>query len=324
MIYKYLGTGHNVDSLKSLRNKFLVIIMAIFLVVMAVAFAAVYFITYDNIQQDIRDLDITYYKEILSSLLYTMLAVGFILLTVIVTISIYFSNRAIKYIATAKERQRQFISDVSHELKTPITIIKSNLGLVMSSPDETVGNQTEWLNYVKIGADRMSKLVDDLLFIAIIDNADLQVEKEYFNISDTVFELAHAMAAKADESNIKIVTSIQSNITIHSDREKVMQIATILLDNAIKYSEPSESVIISLTRANQRVFLSVTNAGVGITKSEIPYIFDRFYRTDSSRNSDKEGYGLGLPIAKALADKLGGNLFVESDENEGTTFTFVL
>jgi signal transduction histidine kinase len=269
-------------------------------------------------------LDITNYQRTLSSLLYTLLSVGIILLLVILLISFYFSGRVIRPIAETWEKQRQFIADASHELKTPLTIIKSNLGIAASNPHSTVSEQMEWLDYVNIGADKMAKLVDDLLTLANADRADFAVTKESFDISDAMLFLVRTMTARAGEKDIDIATSIQPELELYSDRERIMQVATILLDNAIKYANHGGSVHVSLTKIKQHISLSVTNSGVGIKKTEQSKIFDRFYQADQSRSGEKSGYGLGLSIVKVLAERLGGSLSVVSEENEATTFTLVL
>ena len=278
----------------------------------------------NGMERSIIFLDITDFNNTLSTLLYTLLIIGIVLFPVIVGINFYFANRAVKPIAEAWEKQKQFIADASHELKTPITIIKSNLGIVMSNPSEIVDTQMEWLNYVNTGADRMSKLANDLLSLANADSRDLQIHKDNFDVSTAITDLVYEMTAKANEKNTKITTSIQPNIILYNDQEKILQIATILIDNAIKYSESNGSVKIALTQMNQNACFSVTNSGKGIKKSELHNIFERFYQTEPSRNSKNEGFGLGLSIAKALTEKLGGSLSVVSEENKGTTFTFLM
>ena len=267
-------------------------------------------------------MDVTDFNNTLSSLLHTLLIIGFIVFPIVAGMSYYFAKRAVKPIAEAWDKQKQFIADASHELKTPITIIKSNLGIVMSNSNEAVDTQMEWLGYVKTGAERMSRLANDLLSLANADSSDLQIKKENFNVSDTITDLTNAMIARADEKGIELITSVKSDVFIHSDQEKITQIATILFDNATKYTELNGSINISLDEANQGICLTVTNSGKGIKKTELYNIFDRFYQTEPSRNSKNEGFGLGLSIAQALTEKIGGKLSVVSGENENTTFTF--
>ena len=163
-----------------------------------------------------------------------------------------------------------------------------------------------------------------LLSLANADNLDLQIHKNNFDVSILITDLIYEITAKANEKNTEITTSVQPNIILFSDQEKILQIATILFDNAIKYSEPNGSIEISFAQTNGRVCLEVTNGGKGIKKSDLHNIFGRFYQTEPSRNSKNGGVGLGLSIAKALTEKLGGSLSVVSKENENTTFTFVL
>lgn len=277
-----------------------------------------------TIAQSLAFLDVTDYENTLTRLRHTLLILGFTSFLVIAAISFYLSNQVVKPVAQTWEKQKQFIADASHELKTPVTIIKSNLGIAMLNPNETIGEQMEWLGYVKTGADRMAKLTQDLLALANADNPDLQLQTEKFNLSRTIIDVVNTLAVRADEKGIEISTTIETDLIIDSDQGKLLQIATILLDNAIKYAEVNGYVEVSLIRIKQQMILEVTNSGKGIQEEDLTNIFDRFYQTDPSRNSKSEGVGLGLSIAKALTEKLGGSLSVVSEEHENTTFTFKL
>jgi signal transduction histidine kinase len=268
-------------------------------------------------------MDVTDFNNTLSSLFYTLLTIGIAAFPIVGGISYYFAIRAVKPIEGAWEKQKRFIADASHELRTPITIIKSNLGIVMSNTGEAVDAQMEWLGYAKTGADRMSKLTNDLLTLAKGHCPVLLLQNEYFDVSTVIADLVNAMRASSAEKNIDITTSIQQNVSIYSDQEKIMQIASILLDNAIKHSNQNGSIHISLAAMNQGVCLAVTNSGKGISKSELDNIFDSFYQSEPSRKSDNEGFGLGLSIAKVITEKLGGKLSVVSGENDNTTFTWI-
>ena len=276
------------------------------------------------IAQSLAFLDVTDYENTLTRLRHTLLILGFTSFLVISTVSFYLSNQVVKPVAETWEKQKQFIADASHELKTPVTIIKSNLGIAMLDPNETIGEQMEWLGYVKTGADRMAKLTQDLLALANADNPDLQLQTEQFNLSRTISDVVNTLAVGADEKGIEISTTIEAGLIIDSDQGKLLQIATILLDNAIKYAEENGDVEVSLIRVKTRMILEVTNSGKGIKEEDLTNIFDRFYQTDPARNSKREGVGLGLSIAKALTEKLGGSLSVVSEEHGNTTFTFKL
>lgn len=269
-------------------------------------------------------LDVTDSSKTLLSLFYTFLIVALIMLFVIIAISFYFANNAIKPIAGAWEKQKQFVVDASHELKTPLTIIKSNYGVLMSSKEETIESQMKWFEYIDVGTNRMSKLINDLLTLAAIDDMNSKIQSATFDMSDTVKDVIMSMEAGAVAKGICLSSSIDPHIMINSDSEEMAQIVTILLDNAIKYTESSGRIDVIVTKSKNHVTCCVKNTGMGINEEDLSKIFDRFYRPDSSRGSDSGGYGLGLSIAKATAHKLGGKLSVKSTINESTTFTLTL
>ncbi|MTI55863.1 sensor histidine kinase [Geosporobacter ferrireducens] len=277
----------------------------------------------DNKYQ-ITFLDITESNRTLFELLITLLFVGLIMLFVIFIISLYFANRSIKPIAETWEKQKQFIADASHELKTPLSIINANYDALLANQEETIKSQLKWLDYIKIGTDRMTKLINDLLSLAKIEDVNFEMQKMPFNISNAVHDVLSSMEAVAIEKGIQLSHSIEADIIVKSDLEKVKQVITILFDNAIKYSNENGQIDISLIKSKRQVIYSIKNSGKGITKQDLPKVFDRFYRADPSRTHENGGYGLGLSIAKTIIDGLGGEIHVASVENEYTTFSFTL
>ncbi|AOT71993.1 sensor histidine kinase [Geosporobacter ferrireducens] len=277
----------------------------------------------DNKYQ-ITFLDITESNRTLFELLITLLFVGLIMLFVIFIISLYFANRSIKPIAETWEKQKQFIADASHELKTPLSIINANYDALLANQEETIKSQLKWLDYIKIGTDRMTKLINDLLSLAKIEDVNFEMQKMPFNISNAVHDVLSSMEAVAIEKGIQLSHSIEADIIVKSDLEKVKQVITILFDNAIKYSNENGQIDISLIKSKRQVIYSIKNSGKGIAKQDLPKVFDRFYRADPSRTHENGGYGLGLSIAKTIIDGLGGEIHVASVENEYTTFSFTL
>ncbi|MEW9122081.1 MAG: HAMP domain-containing sensor histidine kinase [Thermotaleaceae bacterium] len=269
-------------------------------------------------------LDITTYKSTLFQLLTTLIFVGLLMLVAIFIISLYFANRAIKPIAETWEKQKQFIADASHELKTPLSIINANYDALMENQEETIKSQLKWFDYIRIGADRMTKLINDLLSLAKIEDKNFEAPKLPFNISNAVNEVMLSMEAIAKEKGVKLYPAIEADIIVKSDSERVKQVVTILFDNAIKYSDENGQIDISLKATKRQVIYSIKNTGKGIAKEDLPRVFDRFYRADPSRTHENGGYGLGLSIAKSIMDRLGGEIQVKSVENEYTTFTFML
>ena len=269
-------------------------------------------------------LDITMYERTLFQLLITLLSVGVIVLFVIFIISLYFANRVIKPIEEAWERQKQFVADASHELKTPLSIINANYDALLANKEETIQSQLKWLNYIKIGTDRMTKLINDLLSLAKMEDMRFAIQKVPFNMSNEVNDVILSMEALIAEKGIKLTHSIEPDIIVKSEPERIKQVIMILLDNAIKYTDENGYIYISLVKSKGQIKFSIKNSGKGIAKQDLPKIFDRFYRADPSRTQETGGYGLGLSIAKTIIDRLGGKIYAESVENEYTTFTFTL
>lgn len=269
-------------------------------------------------------LDVTASHRTLNKLLTTLLFVGLLMLFAIFVISLYFANRAIRPIAETWEKQKQFIADASHELKTPLSIINANYDALLSNQEETIKSQLKWLDYIKIGTDRMTKLINDLLSLAKIEDINLEIQKMPFNISNAIHDIILSMETVAIEKGINLSHSIEPDIIVKGDSERVKQVVTILFDNAIKYSNKNGQIDISLIKSKRQVIYSIKNSGKGIAKQDLPKVFDRFYRADPSRTHENGGYGLGLSIAKTIIDGLGGEIHVTSVENEYTAFTFTL
>lgn len=269
-------------------------------------------------------LDITGSMDTLRQLAVTFGIVGFALLVVIFGISRVFANRSIKPIAQAWDKQKQFIADASHELKTPLSIINANYDVLLANPDETIRSQLKWFSYMKIGTDRMTSLIHTLLSLASIEDKSREVHKTSFAISEMVCEIVQQMEAALREKGITLKSSIEPSIIVHQDRGLVAQVFAILYDNAIKYTEANGHIEVSVQKFKRHIACTVKNSGKGISPQDLSRIFDRFYRADPSRTADSGGYGLGLAIAKSCMDKLGGTITASSVENESTTFTFTL
>jgi len=280
--------------------------------------------TSDENRFNIVFLDVTAYNKRLFELLTTLLFVGLIMLFVVFIISLYFANRAIKPIAETWEKQKQFVADASHELKTPLSIINANYDALLANQEETIKSQLKWLGYIRIGTDRMTKLINDLLSLAKMDDVNLEIRKIPFNISNAIHDVMLSMEAVVIEKGIKLSHSIEPDIIVKGDSERVKQVVTILFDNAIKYTNENGQIDISLIKSKRQVIYSIKNSGKGIAKQDLPKVFDRFYRADPSRTHESGSYGLGLSIAKTIIDRLGGEIHVKSVEDEFTTFTFTL
>ncbi|GED66105.1 sensor histidine kinase [Lysinibacillus fusiformis] len=269
-------------------------------------------------------LDVTDKNDTLTSLLITFLSVGIVMLFVIFIISMYFANRAIKPISVSWDKQKQFIGDASHELKTPLAIISANYDALMTNKDKTIKSQEKWLEYIQNETTRMTKLVNELLYLANNDEAEIELQYSSFDISQTVNYVTLSIEAVAFEKGVTIIHHIEPDITIKSDVDKIKQVITILMDNAIKYTEQNSHIEIRLKKIKKRIIFSVKNRCIGLSKQDLSKLFDRFYRKDTARTYETGSHGLGLSIAKNIIEKLGGKIYAESDESDSITFIFML
>ncbi|WP_339196059.1 HAMP domain-containing sensor histidine kinase [Paenibacillus sp. FSL P4-0176] len=265
-------------------------------------------------------IDVTAQQGILTNLIYTFAIVGLVMLIVIYFLSRYFANRSIAPVREAFEKQKQFIGDASHELKTPLAIINTNADVLLANQEDTIANQAKWLHYIKSETERMTGLTNDLLYLTQMDDSRSTMIHAKFNISDAVESIILPMEAVIFEKNISLDYNIEPNLTVHGNSEQIKQVILILLDNAVKYSGPKGAVNVTLQKQNNDVVLAVSNTGEGIAPEHLDRIFDRFYRTDSSRARKHGGHGLGLAIARSIVDQHKGEVYARSVVGEGATF----
>lgn len=260
----------------------------------------------------------------LKSLLKTFGFVGIGSLAAFFIVTLYLANWAVKPIKRSWDQQRQFVADASHELKTPLTVILANADIVLSHTEDTINSQIKWINYIKTEGERMTALVNDLLFLAKTDANKNEVIFSKVNFSDIIWNCVLPFESVAFEEGKIIDSEIAPDIFINGDSNRLKQLIFILIDNAIKYSNKKGTINVNLTKTQDKVLLSViNNTGDPIPKEKIQHLFERFYRVDESRARKKDGYGLGLAIAKTIVDTHHGKIIVKSSEAEGTTFTLV-
>lgn len=265
-------------------------------------------------------LEITSQNEILTNLIYTFLVVLLFMLVFIFFISKAFANRSIQPVKTAFEKQKQFIADASHELKTPLAVINTNVDVLLSNTEDTVKNQSKWLHYIKSEAERMAKLTNDLLYLTQIDYSEIKTIYTRFNLSEAVEDIILTMEAVIYENNLNLEYKLEPELFTYGNVEQLKQVVVILLDNALKYTNPNGFVNISLKSHYNDIVFSVTNTGPGISEEQLDKIFDRFYRTDKSRDRKLGGYGLGLAIAKSIIAQHKGKIYAKSTVNQKTSF----
>ncbi|MDO3409843.1 HAMP domain-containing sensor histidine kinase [Saccharibacillus sp. CPCC 101409] len=266
-------------------------------------------------------IDTTSRQSILTTLIYAFLAVGLVMLIVLFFFSRFFANRSIAPVREAFDKQKQFIADASHELKTPLAVINTNADVLLANGDDTIRSQEKWLRYIKSETERMAKLTGDLLYLTEMDDSRTNMVFARFDLSEAVENVMLTMEAVVFEKNLTLDYSIEPGLGIVGSREQIIQVTMILLDNAIKYAGPNGTIDALLKREHGEIVLAVTNTGEGIPAEHLPRVFDRFYRTDKSRARSQGGHGLGLAIAKSIVEQHKGHISASSAIGGKTTFS---
>lgn len=242
----------------------------------------------------------------------------FILLEIII---IYVSNLLTKWlikpVIESFTKQKQFVIDASHELKTPLAIITASAESLELEPKEK-----KWLDNIKSESERMNKLVTDLLDLAKSENMDNKLNYSVNNLSKIIEKTSLTFESLIYENNLKLETNIEDNIIFNCNSDKIRELLGILLDNAIKHSLEESKITINLYNDKNNIILEVKNRGEPIPKDEQEKIFDRFYRVDESRNRNNNRYGLGLAIAKNIVTSHNGKISVNCKDGY-TTFKVI-
>ena len=272
-------------------------------------------------------IDMTAQQNVLNRLILTFIGVTLVMLVFIFFIGNFLTERSIRPIKEAFDKQKQFISDASHELKTPLAVISANVDVLVNNENahaEDLDNG-KWLQYIKTEVERMSDLTRDLLYLTQMEDAeDHQMMKTTFNLSDKIEQMLLSVETIAFEKKIKLDYALIPDAEIVGNPEQLSQVIMILLDNAIKYTPENGEIKAILTRTQHHYLLTLTNTGEGISTEDLPHIFDRFYRGDKVRSRQDNSYGLGLAIAKTIIAQHAGKLACESIPGEHTTFSVKL
>lgn len=265
-------------------------------------------------------LDVTAQLRITTNLIYTFSVVALVMLGVIYVTSRYFANRSIAPVQEAFDKQKRFIADASHELKTPLAVINTNADVLLANSEETIESQSKWLQRIKSETERMKTLTNDLLYLTQMDDAQSRRIFIPFDLSEAVEGVILTMEAIIFEKEISFTYDIEPGHMMTGSSEQIKQVVMILLDNAIKYVNPQGSIHLDLKKQHNHLLLTVSNTGAGITPEHLEHIFDRFYRVDSSRSRKHGGYGLGLAIAKSIVEQHKGKIYARSVPNDKTHF----
>ena len=263
-------------------------------------------------------VDNTSAKAKLESLLKTSILIFALIEVIIIILTVEITRWIIKPVIESFNRQKQFVADASHELKTPIAVIMANAEALEKEPEEK-----KWLNNIKSEADRMNELVTSLLDLAKLEEGKEKEVQQEENLSKIVEMSVLTFESLMYENKIELKYDIQKDINIKCNSSQIKQLVAILIDNAIKHSETNGKISIALKKQKNDTVLTVSNRGKEIPKEIREKIFERFYREDESRNRDTNRYGLGLAIAKNIVENHNGKISVESEKGI-TTFKVVL
>ncbi len=235
---------------------------------------------------------------------------------------------AIRYLSVQlsgmMENQKNFIANVSHDFRSPLTSIK---GYAEAMADGTIPPemQKKYFNIILFETERLTKLTSSLLELNQLDHKNMALEKTDFDINKAIKQTSASFEQRCTSKRISLdLIFEEKELFVHGDIHRIQQVIQNLLDNAIKFSPNDTVITIQTTQQNHKVFVSVKDNGIGIPKSSIPKIWNRFYKTDISRGKDKTGTGLGLSISKEIINAHKENINVISTEGVGTEFLFSL
>ncbi len=279
-----------------------------------------YLVEDNGLYRKLAFVDMSMEQATLARVIRSYLVIALAALLVLLGIAAAASRWVTRPVERAWRQQRQFLSDASHELKTPLTVILSNAELLEGAalPEKPA----RWSGNIRCEAEQMRTLVEQMLTLARADNGVRPAAMEPVNFSDVATECVLSFEPVAFEAGKPLEDHVAEDVTVTGDRDRLRHLISILLDNAVKYGAPGGTITLTLERTERQARLTVANPGDPIPPEHLPHLFERFYRADSSRG-EQSGFGLGLSIADTIAREHKGSLRAESDA-VSTRFIFTL
>lgn len=255
------------------------------------------------------------------STLNTLLVITFVTISICIVavfiLLVFFSKYVMKPFEENKEKQRRFITDAGHELKTPIAIIRSNAEVL-----EMISGENKWLTNITNQTVRMSKLVKELVELSKMDEQTLsEKEQQQILLTEIVSNTVESFRVPAQAKGIVIKERLVPKVYVYGDLEDIVRLVGILIDNAVKYTDSQGEISVELYNKSKRVCLVVSNTCVGLDRASVPKFFDRFYRSDASRSSENGGYGIGLSMAQMIVQNHRGKITAVYTEDERVVLT---
>lgn len=273
--------------------------------------------------QIIRNIDIE--MNSFKQLIFVFVIGMIIALIITYFLALYLTKKALAPIEVAWNNQAQFIQDASHEIRTPISIVSSKLESMLKSPNNTIGDEVETIADAMRETRRIKKMISDLLSLTK-EEAIVKLNLESIDLKELIDEISNNYIdiAEIQNKNFEVYFNLENKI-ITTDKNKLRQLIIIFIDNAFKYTKMEDNILIKVTQKdNLNISISIIDTGIGINKEDIPYIFDRFFRSDNIRNKDIDGSGIGLSIAKMLCLNLKFDINVNSEVGKKTEFEIVI
>ena len=260
-----------------------------------------------------RELN-TFRSFLFASIGISLIGVLFVFILVVI-----FSGIAVRPVAESYEKQKRFITDASHEIKTPLAIIDANTEVI-----EMINGENEWSESIRNQIKRLNSLTEKMVFLSRMDEENYVMVMEEFSFSEAVSDTAEPFITLANSKNKALTTEIEENLTIKANEQSIRQLISILLDNAVKYTNDGGNIEVKLFSKGKTKTLTVYNTVEEIQKGKLDFLFERFYRLDSSRNSETGGSGIGLSVAKAIAQSNNGKISAYSTDGKSICFTFMI
>lgn len=264
-------------------------------------------------------IDCTHEMENTQRLVIICLSAGIICIGILLITVIVLSYWAVRPVEEGFKRQKQFVTDASHELKTPLSVISANTSVM-----ESLYGENQWTGYIQSEIGRMSRLINDMLKLAKMEQPEKEIIMESFDFSKMSLESLLPYESLAYEQGKQFGYEVEEGINYTGNRDMLIQMIHIFVDNAFKYSGPGGEVKVVIKKEKKKIWLQIFNTGEGISKEVQKQMFDRFYRGEASHSRKKEGYGLGLSIASVILEHHHGKVHVKSDEKTFAAFEILL
>lgn len=266
--------------------------------------------------ESLRNLEL---QEATNNLSLQLLYINLLILIIGGLGSYFLARRTLSPIEEAHEAESRFTSDASHELRTPLAVMKTEIEVALKNKDSTTEELRDILNSNLEEVNKLSKLAEMLLNLSRLENTKLNHDPVNLN------KITSCIVKDLSRSSNRISLTTDKHLVVNGNEMAITDLVKILIDNALQYSPSDSQIVIKLSQSEQYAKFEITNSGEGIHPDKLPHIFERFYRADSSRtNGEQKGYGLGLALAKNIVEIHNGRLFVSSEINQETTFTFLL